>query len=206
MQYLPLFVKLTDKPVLIVGGGSVALRKAGTLLSAGASLTVVAPVFAEEFIQWQHEGKAQLINGYFAPEQLDGKLLVIAATDNDEVNAAVFDAATARNMLVNTVDDQPKCGFIFPSIIDRSPILIAISSFGTAPVLARRLREKLEALLPQHLGPLAQLVGRFRSKVKAKISGFAARRQFWEQVFDSDVVRDVQTNQLQQAEQHLQFL
>lgn len=203
MQYLPLFVKLTDKPVLIVGGGSVALRKAGTLLSAGARLTVVAPDFAEEFIQWQHEGKAQLINGYFAPELLDGKLLVIAATDNDAVNAAVYDAASARNMLVNTVDDQPKCGFIFPSIIDRSPILIAISSFGTAPVLARRLREKLEALLPQHLGPLAQLVGRFRDQVKAKIRGFAARRQFWEQVFDSDVVRDVQANQLQSAEQRL---
>lgn len=206
MQYLPLFVKLTDKPVLIVGGGSVALRKAGTLLSAGAKLTVVAPEFATEFVQWQREGNAELIEGYFSPELLDGKLLVIAATDNDEVNASVFDAATARNMLVNTVDDQPKCGFIFPSIIDRSPILIAISSFGTAPVLARRLREKLEALLPQHLGPLAELVGRFRDRVKAKIKGFAARRQFWEQVFDSDVVRDVQANQLQSAAQRLEQL
>ncbi|MDP5138113.1 siroheme synthase CysG [Rheinheimera baltica] len=203
MQYLPLFVKLTDKPVLIVGGGSVALRKAGTLLSAGAKLHVVSPEFAPEFIAWQHEGKAELINGYFKPTLLDGKLLVIAATDNDAVNAAVYDAATARNMLVNTVDDQPKCGFIFPSIIDRSPIIMAISSFGTAPVLARRLREKLEALLPHHLGPLAQLVGRFRDQVKAKISGFAARRQFWEKVFDSDVVRDVQANQLPQAEQRL---
>lgn len=203
MQYLPLFVKLTDKPVLIVGGGSVALRKAGTLLSAGARLTVVAPDFTAEFVDWQREGKATLITGHFQPQLLDGMLLVIAATDNDEVNATVFDAATARNMLVNTVDDQPKCGFIFPSIIDRSPILIAISSFGTAPVLARRLREKLEALLPQHLGPLAQLVGRFRSKVKAKISGFSARRQFWEQVFDSDVVRDVQANNIPAAEQRL---
>jgi uroporphyrin-III C-methyltransferase / precorrin-2 dehydrogenase / sirohydrochlorin ferrochelatase len=203
VQYLPLFVKLTDKPVLIVGGGSVALRKAGTLLSAGAKLTVVAPEFAAEFVQWQQDGRAELIKGYFEPALLDGKLLVIAATDHEDVNAAVYDAASARNMLVNTVDDQPKCGFIFPSIIDRSPILIAISSFGTAPVLARRLREKLEALLPQHLGPLAELVGRFRHKVKTKISGFAARRQFWEKVFDSDVVREVQANQLPLAEQRL---
>ncbi|CAM5182442.1 siroheme synthase 1 [Alishewanella longhuensis] len=148
MQYLPLFVKLTDKPVLIVGGGSVALRKAGTLLSAGAKLSIVSPEFAPEFLAWQAEGKAELLQGYFEPQLLDGKLLVIAATDNDDVNAAVYEAATVRNMLVNTVDDQPKCGFIFPSIIDRSPILIAISSFGTAPVLARRLREKLETLLP----------------------------------------------------------
>jgi uroporphyrin-III C-methyltransferase/precorrin-2 dehydrogenase/sirohydrochlorin ferrochelatase len=203
VQYLPLFVKLTDKPVLIVGGGSVALRKAGTLLSAGAKLFVVSPEFAPEFIEWQQQGKAELITGYFSPELLDGKLLVIAATDNDSVNGAVFDAATERNMLVNTVDDQPKCGFIFPSIIDRNPIIIAISSFGTAPVLARRLREKLETLLPQHLGPLAQLVGRFRNQVKAKIKGFAARRQFWEKVFNSDVVREVQANQLPQAEQRL---
>lgn len=206
MQYLPLFVKLIDKPVLIVGGGSVALRKAGTLLSAGAKLYVVSPEFATEFIDWQREGKAELIKGYFEPALLDGKLLVIAATDNDSVNAAVFDAATARNMLVNTVDDQPKCGFIFPSIIDRNPIIIAISSFGTAPVLARRLREKLETILPQHLGPLAQLVGRFRGQVKAKINGFAARRQFWEKVFNSDVVRDVQANQLPQAEKRLAAL
>jgi uroporphyrin-III C-methyltransferase / precorrin-2 dehydrogenase / sirohydrochlorin ferrochelatase len=206
VQYIPLFVKLTDKPVLIVGAGSVALRKAGTLLSTGAKLHVVSSEFAPEFVNWQREGKAELIQGYFHPALLEGKLLVIAATDNDDVNAAVYAAATARNMLVNTVDDQAKCGFIFPSIIDRSPILIAISSFGAAPVLARRLREKLEALLPQHLGPLAQLVGRFRDKVKASISGFAARRQFWENVFNSDVVRDVQANQLLQAEQRLENL
>lgn len=206
MQYLPIFVKLTNKPVLVVGGGSVALRKAGTLLSAGAKLIVVAPEFAAEFIAWQQQGKAELIHGYFVPSLLDNKLLVIAATNSDTVNAAVYKAATARNMLVNTVDDQAKCGFIFPAIIDRSPILIAISSFGTAPVLARRLREKLEALLPQHLGPLAKLVGSFRSKVKAKITGFAARRQFWEGVFNSAVVREVQANQLDKAEQHLQQL
>lgn len=206
MQYLPIFVKLTGQPVLIVGGGSVALRKANTLLSAGAKLSVVAPEFAAEFITWQQQGKAELINSYFVPSLLDNKLLVIAATNSDTVNAAVFKAATARNMLVNTVDDQAKCGFIFPAIIDRSPILIAISSFGTAPVLARRLREKLEALLPQHLGPLATLVGSFRNKVKAKISSFAGRRQFWEGVFNSDVVRKVQANQLDAAKQHLEQL
>lgn len=203
MQYLPLFVKLTDKPVLIVGGGAVALRKAGTLLSAGAKLTVVAADFAPEFFAWQQQGKAELLPGHFEPVQLDGKLLVIAATDNEQVNAAVYAAATARNMLVNTVDDQPKCGFIFPSIIDRSPVLIAISSFGTAPVLARRLREKLETLLPQHLGPLAELVGRFRDKVKVKFQGFAARRQFWERVFDSEVVRELEANRPAAAEQRL---
>lgn len=203
MQYLPIFTKLTDKPVLLVGGGTVALRKANTLLAAGAKLTVVSLEFADEFKQWQQQGKVELLPDCFVPELLAGKLLVIAATDDDDINQQVYQAASERNILVNTVDDQAKCGFIFPAIIDRSPILIAISSFGTAPVLARRLREKLEILLPQHLGPLAELVGRFRHKVKAVFSGFAARRQFWEQVFDSDVVRDLQRNQPERAAERL---
>ncbi|MDX3774779.1 siroheme synthase CysG [Chromatiaceae bacterium AAb-1] len=206
MQYLPLFARLTAQPVLIVGGGQIALRKAELVLQAGARLTVVATAFEPVFEQLQHNGQVQLINGTFSPEQLAGQLLVIAATDDSTVNEAVFQAAQARNMLVNTVDDQARCSFIFPSIIDRSPVLVAISSAGTAPVLARRLREKLEALLPQHLGPLAGLVGRFRHKVKQRFSNLAARRQFWERVFDSDVVSDIQRNQLAQAEQRLESI
>ncbi len=159
MQYLPIFAQLNNRPVLLVGAGHVALRKAGTLLKAGARLTVVATYFADEFMEWQQQGKATLIESRFSPEHIDGHVLVIAATDDDAVNQSVFEAADVRNILVNTVDDQPNCSFIFPAIIDRSPILIAISSAGTAPVLARRLREKLEAILPAHLGPLAQLVG-----------------------------------------------
>lgn len=203
MHYLPLFAQLTDRPVLLVGGGQVALRKAQTLLDAGAKLTVVATEFAIEFLQWQQQGKVQLLQSTFDPALLDGQLLVIAATDDAAINAAVFQTANTKPMLVNTVDDQPKCSFIFPSIIDRSPLLVAISTAGTAPVLARRLREKLETLLPQHLGPLAELVGRFRHNVKQRFSSFGSRRQFWERVFDSDVVRDVEANQLAQAEQRL---
>ena len=206
MQYLPIFAQLNNRPVLLVGAGHVALRKAGTLLKAGARLTVVATYFSDEFVEWQQQGKVTLIESRFSPEHIDGHVLVIAATDDDAVNQSVFEAADARNILVNTVDDQPNCSFIFPAIIDRSPILIAISSAGTAPVLARRLREKLEALLPAHLGPLAQLVGAFRDKVKQKISGFAGRRQFWERVFDSSIVREVQANRLDVAQQHLEAL
>jgi uroporphyrin-III C-methyltransferase/precorrin-2 dehydrogenase/sirohydrochlorin ferrochelatase len=206
VQYLPIFAQLKNRPVLLVGAGHVALRKAGTLLKAGARLTVVATYFADEFIEWQHQGKATLIESRFSPEHIAGHVLVIAATDDDAVNQSVFEAADARNILVNTVDDQPNCSFIFPAIIDRSPILIAISSAGTAPVLARRLREKLEAILPAHLGPLAQLVGAFRDKVKQKISGFAGRRQFWERVFDSSIVREVQANRLEVAQQQLEAL
>lgn len=204
MQYLPIFTNLTNKAVLLIGGGHVALRKARTLLNAGAVLTVVSHQFETEFYDWQQQGQARLIQGDFDAEQLAGHWLVLAATDDDDVNAAVHQAATARQIWVNTVDDQDKCEFIFPSIIDRSPILVAISSGGTAPVLARRLREKLETLLPQHLGPLAELVGRFRSQVQQKIQGFAERRQFWEKIFNSNVVSLVQKQQLSAAEQELQ--
>jgi len=204
VQYLPIFTDLTGKAVLLVGGGHVALRKARTLLSAGAVLTVVSHQFEAEFYAWQQQQKAHLIQGDFDAAQLAGHWLVLAATDDDGVNAAVHQAATARQIWVNTVDDQDKCEFIFPSIIDRSPILVAISSGGTAPVLVRRLREKLETLLPQHLGPLAELVGRFRTKVQQKLQGFAERRQFWEKVFNSNIVSLVQTQQLGAAEAELQ--
>ena len=203
MQYLPIFTNLSGKAVLLVGGGHVALRKARTLLSAGAILTVVSHQFEAEFYQWQQQQQARLIQGDFEPAQLAGHWLVLAATDDDDVNAAVHQAATARQIWVNTVDDQAKCEFIFPSIIDRSPILVAISSGGTAPVLVRRLREKLETLLPQHLGPLAELVGKFRGKVQQKIQGFAERRQFWEKVFNSAVVSLVQKQQFSAAEVEL---
>ncbi|WP_273050107.1 siroheme synthase CysG [Pseudoalteromonas sp.] len=204
MQYLPIFTKLDNKPVLVVGGGEVALRKCRAFLKARASVTLVAPWFCDELKEHAHNNEVTLIDAYFDESHLDGKMLVIAATDRDEVNNNVFELANARNVFVNVVDDQPKCTFIFPSIVDRDPITIAISSAGTAPVLARRLREKLETLIPQHIGPLATLVGGFRDKVKKRFKHFSDRRQFWEGVFDSSVVSKVQTADTQAAQQQLE--
>jgi len=178
VQYLPIFTKLDNKPVLVVGGGEVALRKCRAFLKARASVTLVAPWFCDELKEHAHNNEVTLIDAYFDESHLDGKMLVIAATDRDEVNNNVFELANARNVFVNVVDDQPKCTFIFPSIVDRDPITIAISSAGTAPVLARRLREKLETLIPHHIGPLATLVGGFRDKVKKRFKHFSDRRHF----------------------------
>jgi uroporphyrin-III C-methyltransferase/precorrin-2 dehydrogenase/sirohydrochlorin ferrochelatase len=204
VQYLPIFTKLDNKPVLVVGGGEVALRKCRAFLKARASVTLVAPWFCDELKEHAHNNEVTLIDAYFDESHLDGKMLVIAATDRDEVNNNVFELANARNVFVNVVDDQPKCTFIFPSIVDRDPITIAISSAGTAPVLARRLREKLETLIPHHIGPLATLVGGFRDKVKKRFKHFSDRRQFWEGVFDSSVVSKVQTGDTQAAQQQLE--
>lgn len=204
MQYLPIFTKLDNKPVLVVGGGEVALRKCRAFLKARANVTLVAPWFCDELKEHAQNNEVTLIDAYFDESHLDGKMLVIAATDLDEVNNNVFELANARNVFVNVVDDQPKCTFIFPSIVDRDPITIAISSAGTAPVLARRLREKLETLIPQHIGPLATLVGSFRDKVKQRFKHFADRRQFWEGVFDSSVVSKVQTGNTDAAQAQLE--
>ena len=204
VQYLPIFTKLDNKPVLVVGGGEVALRKCRAFLKARASVTLVAPWFCDELKEHAHNNEVTLIDAYFEESHLEGKMLVIAATDRDDVNNNVFELANARNVFVNVVDDQPKCTFIFPSIVDRDPITIAISSAGTAPVLARRLREKLETLIPHHIGPLATLVGGFRDKVKKRFKHFSDRRQFWEGVFDSSVVSKVQTGDTQAAQQQLE--
>ena len=206
MQYLPIFTKLDNKPVLVVGGGEVALRKCRAFLKARASVTLVAPWFCDELKEHAQHNEVTLIDAYFDESHLEGKMLVIAATDNDAVNNTVFELANAKNVFVNVVDDQPKCTFIFPSIVDRDPITIAISSAGTAPVLARRLREKLETLIPQHIGPLATLVGSFRDKVKQRFKHFADRRQFWEGVFDSSVVSKVQSGDTQSAMAQLEQL
>jgi len=203
VQYLPIFTKLDNKPVLVVGGGEVALRKCRAFLKARANVTLVAPWFCDELKEHAHNNEVTLIDAYFDESHLEGKMLVIAATDRDDVNNNVFELANARNVFVNVVDDQPKCTFIFPSIVDRDPITIAISSAGTAPVLARRLREKLETLIPQHIGPLATLVGSFRDKVKQRFKHFADRRQFWEGVFDSSVVSKVQTGNTEAAQAQL---
>lgn len=183
MDYLPLFASVKGRAVLLVGGGEVALRKARLLLDAGARLTLVAPQL--------HPELAALAVGHphhaaeFEPAHLDGQVLVIAATDDEVVNAAVARESEARGLWVNVVDDPANSSFIFPSIIDRSPIMVAISSGGQAPVLARLLRERLEALFPQHLGALARLSGALRDKVKQTFASLADRRRYWERVMVS---------------------
>lgn len=184
MDYLPLFADLKNRPVLVVGGGDIAARKIELLRRAGARVLVAARDLGHE-LQALHEIAAiEWIAQTFDAAQLDGVFLVIAATDDNALNSQVFDAANARHKLVNVVDDQPKCSFIFPSIVDRSPLVVAISSSGTAPVLARLLREKIEALLPANLGQMAEVAGQWRDKVKQRYRQMSERRRFWERAFN----------------------
>ncbi|MCQ4109671.1 siroheme synthase CysG [Aeromonas sp. JL9] len=186
MDYLPIFCRLDNKPVLLVGGGEVAERKARLLLDAGAQLTVVAPELDPELAELAANGSIEWLAGEFAPQQLTGKWLVVAATDRREVNALVYQSANQARTFANVVDDPKRSSFIMPSIIDRSPLMVAISSGGKAPVLARLLREKLEALLPQHLGAVATFAGSLRERVKARFATMGERRRFWERLLGAD--------------------
>ncbi|WP_323900273.1 siroheme synthase CysG [Aeromonas hydrophila] len=186
MDYLPIFCRLDNKPVLLVGGGEVAERKARLLLDAGAQLTVVAPELDPELAELAANGSIEWLAGEFAPAQLTGKWLVVAATDRREVNALVYQSANQARIFANVVDDPKRSSFIMPSIIDRSPLMVAISSGGKAPVLARLLREKLEALLPQHLGAVAAFAGSLRERVKARFASMGERRRFWERLLGAD--------------------
>ncbi|HEN3605407.1 TPA: siroheme synthase CysG [Yersinia enterocolitica] len=205
MDYLPLFADLKRRPVLVVGGGEVAARKIDLLHRAGAQVRVVAQTLSSELEQLHQNGRIHWLALDFLPEQLDEVFLVIAATNDTALNAAVFAAADKRHLLANVVDDQPRCSFIFPSIVDRSPLVVAISSAGQAPVLARILREKLEALLPSSLGDMAAIAGRWRGRVKQHVASMGERRRFWENAFSGRFASLISRGQLAQAEEELQL-
>lgn len=199
LDTLPLFVNLKDKPCLLVGGGEVAFRKLSLLLRASAAVTVIAPEIHPS-IQRELGASVIHLNKRFHPADLDGFFLVIAATDDPLVNRSVFEAAEARNILVNVVDCPDLCRFIFPALIDRSPVIVAVSTGGASPVLARALRAQLEQSLPQRLGQLARFADAKRQEVKHHIKDSALRRRFWERLLSGPLRELVMSSQDEAAE------
>lgn len=185
MDYFPVFLDLHNYPCLVVGGGDVAQRKIQLLLCAGASLCVVAPQLTPTLQAMADAGKFRHLSRAWQADDLQGIRLAIAATDNHTVNSAVHAACESAGIPVNVVDQPELCRFIVPSIVDRSPLMIAISSGGHAPVLARHLRAKIEAWLPHGYGVLARLAGEFREQVKQRFGEQErARRRFWEMALE----------------------
>ena len=224
MRYFPLFADLRGRRALVVGGGAVAERKARLLLAAGAHVTLVAPEISAALARLAElqdqpsvrsraaaaandastPGRLALRREPFDPAHFDGQLLVIAATDDPQVNERVAAAGRERNVLVNVVDVSELSSFIVPAIVDRSPLVIAISSGGVAPVLARLVRERLETLLDGSFGALAQLLERWRGRIKAALPDVGARRRFYEAALRGRVAALLRSHDDGGAEQELE--
>ncbi|STZ75720.1 siroheme synthase CysG [Bergeriella denitrificans] len=185
MSHYPMFADLGGRAVLLAGAGQVAERKAESLMRAGAAVRVVADALSPQFQSWLAEGRITWLGGAFQEDFLNEVFLAVAATDDEALNRRIFQAAEARGKFCNVVDTADLCSYIVPAVIDRSPIKIAVSSGGTAPVLARKWRQIIEMLVPLHTGRMAEIAGRWRGRVKAATPDIGARRHFWEKLFDS---------------------
>src|SRR5580693_3827181 len=189
MHYFPAFFDLTAQKVLIVGGGEVALRKLALLERSGANVTLVAPDIRPEIAERAAAGKLRAVVREFVPSDLDGARLVIVATSRRAVNRWIAALSEARGIPVNVVDDREASRFIVPALIDRDPVLVAISTGGASPVLARRLRERLEALIPKRFGELALWLQALRRAARGRLRDPGARRRYFEHIVDGAAAR-----------------
>ena len=203
MDWFPVFHRFSDQKILIVGGGDIALRKARLIQRAGAVVHLVAPTIDQKLQALVEKNNGQCLARRFEPADLDGVVLAIAATEDLALNTQVSELAQARNILVNVVDSPALCNFILPSIVDRSPLVVAISSGGSSPVLARYVRSLIETAIPMAFGRFAALIGKFRPAVKQKLPDIDQRRDFWEGVIESPVGELMLAGKETQAEQRL---
>ncbi|MCF5282776.1 uroporphyrinogen-III C-methyltransferase, partial [Pseudomonas syringae] len=203
MEFLPLFHNLRGSWVLVVGGGEIALRKSRLIADAGAVLRVVAPEIEAQLSELVVQSGGEMILRGYSECDLDGCVLIIAATDDEPLNAQVSRDARLRCVPVNVVDAPALCTVIFPAIVDRSPLVIAVSSGGDAPVLARLIRAKLETWIPSSYGQLAGLAARFRNQVKGLFPNVQQRRAFWEEVFQGAIADRQLAGQGAEAERML---
>lgn len=204
MDFFPIFLDVKNRTSLVIGGGEIAARKVTLLLKAQGKIRVISPELCTELRSALEKGLIEHVSREYRSDDLDDAYLVIAATDNADVNQQVSEQAKARHLPVNVVDQPELCTFITPSIIDRSPVVAAISTGGASPVLARLIRSRLETLIPAGYGRLAEFANRFRDKVKARFDNSNDRRLFWEKILQSGVAERIFSGHLEEAEVSMQ--
>lgn len=204
MRYFPAFLDLQSAPVLIVGGGAIAARKLDLLSQAGASVMVVSPTATAGISGRAKEGGLRWLAKCFDPTDVNGMRIVIAATGDRDVNAAVARAAREAGIPVNVVDDAALSTFIVPAIVDRSPLVVAISSGGVAPMLARRVRALIESLLDESWGRLALFAERWRPRIRSGIVDLVTRRRFYDWLLDGPVAALVRVGRESDADKLLE--
>jgi uroporphyrin-III C-methyltransferase/precorrin-2 dehydrogenase/sirohydrochlorin ferrochelatase len=204
MDFLPIFLNIKNRPCLVVGGGGIAERKVSLLLDAGADVTVVSPDLCASLQELHKEGRINYRQGEFTHDDMDNKVLVIAATADRNVNEQVTKLANEQRIPVNVVDNPDIGSFIMPSMIDRSPVQIAVSTGGTSPVLARTLRSRLESMIPSAYGRLGTLLEDYRSHAKQAFATVDERRNFWEKILSGPIVEMVMAGQDEKARNYLE--
>lgn len=204
MDYFPLFIDLKNKHCLVVGAGDIATRKIELLATAGAIITVIAPDISHRVTQLAASNpNIKILQKKFSPDDITQQRLIISATNKMHINALVADHANTHHILVNVVDNPALCSFIVPAIINRSPVVAAVSSGGASPVLARLLRSKLESLIPSSFGKIAKLVEKYRALAKQHINPPAQRRIFWERILQGSMAELFYSGKEAEAELHL---
>ncbi|RBB07609.1 siroheme synthase, partial [Xanthomonas oryzae pv. oryzae] len=195
MPLFPLFANLQGRAVLVIGGGDVATRKVLALLKAEAHIRLYAHALSPELAVLMQAGRFEQLVGEFDPAWIDDVWLVVAATDDTDLNQRVAAAAGARHRLVNVVDDAELSTYQVPAIVDRDPLVIAISSAGAAPMLARRLRERLERELHASVGTLAALFAQHRERIRQRLPDMNRRRRWFDRVIDGQVPQLLQAGE-----------
>jgi len=199
MDHLPIFINVRQNPCLVIGGGDIALRKINLLIKAQAKVDCLSPLFCEGITNLSQNGDVNLIQKRFESDDIKDYAIIIASTDDSSVNALISKSAKKARIPVNVVDSPELSSFIMPSIVDRSPVIIAVSSAGKAPVLSRMIRAKLETVIPSAYGVLAEIAGEYRQKVKDRFSKIKDRRAFWESIFSGVIAEKVFSGRINEA-------
>ena len=204
MDHLPIFINVRQNPCLVIGGGDIALRKINLLIKAQAKVDCLSPLFCEGITNLSQNGDVNLIQKRFESDDIKDYAIIIASTDDSSVNALISKSAKKARIPVNVVDSPELSSFIMPSIVDRSPVIIAVSSAGRAPVLARIIRAKLETVIPSAYGVLAEIAGEYRQKVKDRFSKIKDRRAFWESIFSGVIAEKVFSGRINEAKDDIE--
>lgn len=195
--YYPIFVDLKDRTVVVVGGGMIAWRKVEALVDSGACVKVIAPRIIDEIACYE---RVEAIRRNYAPGDLEGACLVIAATDDENTNTAVSRDAADRAILCNVVDRPELCSFIVPSVIQKGPIKIAISTGGISPSLSKKMRVDLDRLIGDEYIKLALIMGRIRPLVLAGEGGYTSHKRIFEILINSELMDAIRNNDRSLAE------
>lgn len=187
MPAFPLFIALKGKKCVVVGGGEVASRKIQVLLEFDAFITVISPEISESIQELKWQGKVIVIKKRYSEDDIEGAFMVIAATSDEKVNQKVYNDALRSNIFVNVADCPEKCTFTFPSVVTRDELVIGISTSGGYPALAKKLRQKIEDVIPESYGTLLHILKQCRSRAQAEVYDAAKRRELLNRVLDEVV-------------------